>query len=85
MLKHHLAEGRQPKHAKAFYSARNLLLSSGPRSLFSDKQAAINRRNDSHPTAKTFFCGLRQRFVRKKGLMSGEDLSLLVRWNGGGP
>ena len=36
--------------------------------------------------AKTFFVfGLRHQFGQKKVWMSGEDLSLLVRWNGGGP
>ena len=41
--------------AKAFYPVRELLLSSDPRHFFSDKYAAINRRNDSHLVAKTFF------------------------------
>ena len=33
---------------KAFYPARDLLLSSGPRPFLIDRYAAINRRNDSH-------------------------------------
>ena len=53
---------------KAFYPSRDLF------SFFNDRYAAINRRNDSHLLAKTFFCGLRDRFVRKKAWISGEDL-----------
>ena len=35
-------------------------------SFFNDRYAATNRRNDSHPLAKTCFCGLRHRFVEKR-------------------
>ena len=44
----------------------------------------IRRKKRPEFLAKTFFC-LRHRFVRKKARISCEDLSLLVRWNGGGP
>ena len=46
------------RFAKAFYPARDLLLSSGPRSFFfsNDRYAAINRQNASHRLAKTYFC-----------------------------
>ena len=50
--------------AKAFYPARDLLLSIGRRPFFfNDRYAAINRRNDSHLLAKTFFCSLCHRFA----------------------
>ena len=41
--------------AKAFYRARDLLLSFGPRSFINDRYAALNRRNESHLLAKLFF------------------------------
>ena len=41
--------------AKAFYPARDHLLSSGLRPFFNDRYAATNRRNDSHLMAKTLF------------------------------
>ena len=54
-----LPAGRM-RPAKAFYPACDLF------SFFNDRYAAINRRNDSHLAAKTCFCGLRHRIVRKK-------------------
>ena len=56
------------------------LLSSGPRhfSFFNDRYAAKNRRNNSQLLAKTFFCGLRHRFVRKRPDLLAKPLPFLV-------
>ena len=65
------AEVGNLRPAKAFYPARDFLLSCGPRPFFfffSDRYAAINCRNDSRFLAKTYFCSLRHRFVFFFGL-----------------
>ena len=50
-LKHgvgNLRPAGRMRPAKAFFPARDLLLSSGPGPFFNDRYAAIYRRNDSH-------------------------------------
>ena len=61
--------------AKAFYPARDLI------SFFNDRYAAINRQNDSHLVAKTFFVVFATDSSEKGPEFSAKTFFLFIFWS----